>query len=73
MAETIADMTFAPKDLAARLNRVFRVPPDQALLQLRQICVETLDLVDAHVPGFDTAEYRANLRQHRGAWDALSQ
>jgi hypothetical protein len=70
MDELIAEMRLSPPDLASRLRAVFRLPPEEGVRELRLVCEQTLDLIDLHLPGFDTKEYRAGLSHRRGVWDA---
>lgn len=69
MDEMIGTMALKPPDLSARLKRSFRVEPTVGVQSLKALIAETLDLVDQHVPGFDTAPYRANFGKQRQTWD----
>ena len=55
------DLAVAPPDLAAHLKRVFRAAPREGVQEARRLIDETVDLVDAHLPGFDTVPVRARL------------
>jgi Domain of unknown function (DUF4037) len=70
LAETISFMGVKPADLSARLRESFRLEPTAAVAALGELIEETLALVDAHVPGFDTAPYRAESARRRTAYDA---
>ena len=70
MDEMIGAMRIAPPGLSARLKRAFRLEPLEAVHALKALIVETLDLVDAHAPGFDTTPYRVNMSRRRPVWDA---
>ncbi len=60
-ASIAADLMVAPPDLARRLNRVFRAAPRDGVREARRLIHETVDLVEAHLPEFDTAPVRARL------------
>jgi hypothetical protein len=70
MDEMIAEMRLKPDDLSARLKQAFRIEPIQGVRLLKEIIAETLALVEAHLPGFDTTPYRAKFGRQRGVWDA---
>ena len=55
------DLTVAPPDLAGRLKRVFRAEPREGVQEARRLIEETVALVEAHLPAFDTAPVRARL------------
>ena len=67
----IGDMRLAPVDLAARLKRVFRLPPRDGVRELRAVIEETLSQIGTHLPGVDTTPYRAALDRPRGVWDRV--
>lgn len=68
MDETIERLSLTPPNLSARLHEAFRAAPEPAVRSMEELISETLDLVDEHVPGFDTTPYRvANVRRH--PWD----
>jgi hypothetical protein len=69
MDETIGLMAIKPADLSARLKRSFRIEPGAAVEQLEALIEETLALVETHVPGVDTAPYRAHSAGRRVAFD----
>jgi hypothetical protein len=70
MDEMIGSMALKPGDLSARLKRAFRVEPTAGIRLLKELIAETLQLVEQHVPNFDTAPYHANFEKHRQSWDA---
>jgi hypothetical protein len=70
MDETIGLMAVKPADLSARLKRLFRIEPTAAVGELAALIEETLALAERHVPGHDTAPYRADLAKRRTAYDA---
>jgi predicted nucleotidyltransferase len=69
MDETIGLMAIKPAELSARLKRVFRVEPAAGVAMLEELVDETLALVEAHVPAFDTTPFRAAPADARTAWD----
>ena len=69
MDELIAEMQLRPPELDSRLRAVFRLSPTEGVRELLRLWEETLDLIDADVEGFDTAEYREELSYRRGVWD----
>jgi hypothetical protein len=69
MDETLAAMPHQPADCAARIKAAFRVEPVEGVGILKTLIAETLDLVELHVPDFDTAPYRANFSRLRQIWD----
>jgi Domain of unknown function (DUF4037) len=67
--ETIALMAVKPAGLSARLKRSFRIEPAAAVEEVEALIEETLALVEKHLPGVDTALYRADLTGRRAAYD----
>lgn len=55
----------APADLSARIARLLVAAPEQAVEDVCALAEETLDLVDAALPDFDTAQIRAGLDDTR--------
>ena len=63
-AEWIAgELAVAPPDLGGRMKRVFRADPRDGVQEARRLIEETVDLVAAHLPSFDTGPVRARLMQ----------
>jgi hypothetical protein len=50
----ISRMKLAPDRLADRLESLFRLEPESAAAELGRLVQETLALVEAELPGFDT-------------------
>jgi hypothetical protein len=69
MDEMIGTMRLKPDNLSERLKRAFRIEPEVAVRELKEIIAEVLTLVEKHAPEFDTTPYRANFAKGRGAWD----
>lgn len=68
-AELIDEMTIKPPDLLARLKSAYRLPPVEGVAALHAVIAEVFDLVDRHVPGFDTRPYRERVAQRRPVWN----
>jgi hypothetical protein len=60
-----AQLRIAPPNLALRLKRMLRDEPGAAVDQLHQLIDELFDLVELHLPGFDTSAARAGFAQRR--------
>jgi hypothetical protein len=69
MDETLATMPLKPEDCAVRIKAAFQTVPVEGVRVLKALIAETLDLVELHVPDFNTAPYRANFSRHRQIWD----
>lgn len=67
--ETIGLMTVKPTDLSTRLKDSFRLDPTAAVAALADLIDETLDLVETHADGLDTAPLRAERSRRRTAFD----
>jgi hypothetical protein len=72
MDQLIADMRLCPPDLGLRLKQVFRMAPRTGARLLHELALETLHLVDEHMPEVDTTEARRMLLGQRDAWDQPS-
>jgi hypothetical protein len=70
MDALIAAMRWAPPDLAARLRAAFRLPPAAGVAALHEVIEDVFRVVEARVPDFDVAPYRARVAARRGVWDA---
>lgn len=57
------ELTVAPPDLGRRMQRVFRADPRDGVQESRRLIEETVDLLEAHLPSFDTGPVRARLSQ----------
>ena len=55
------ELTVAPPDLSGRLKFVLRAEPRDGVDEARRLIEETVDLVEAHLPSFDTGPVRARL------------
>jgi hypothetical protein len=62
-------MRLKPADLSARLTRIFRMPPSEAVQALGQIWEEALVIVEAQQPDVDVSFARKRLRHRRTRWD----
>lgn len=61
IAHTVSEMTVKPARAAERLLAIWTLPPAEAVLQLEDLFLETLDLVDAQMPQVDTRPARERL------------
>ncbi|MCB9152873.1 MAG: hypothetical protein H6649_02305 [Caldilineae bacterium] len=61
----IDQMSVKPERLGERLSEVFRAAPTDAVVTVRTLANETLDLIDLHLPGCDTDFARAWLSYRR--------
>jgi hypothetical protein len=68
VAEQIEEMAVKPPDLLGRLKSAYRLPPAEGVLALHGVIADVFDLVDQHVPGFDTRPYRERMRGRRAVW-----
>jgi hypothetical protein len=69
MDEMIGEMRLKPANLSTRLKQAFQLESPAGVHSLKEIITEILTLVEQHLPGFDTAPYRANFKKHRQVWD----
>jgi predicted nucleotidyltransferase len=69
MEETLAAMPIQPPATAARLKTALRSEPVAALRGFKELCAETLRLVETHLPTFDTTPYWATFHRQRQVWD----
>jgi Domain of unknown function (DUF4037) len=65
MDETIGLMAIKPVDMSAGLKQSFRIEPTSAVGALEGLIEEMLELVETHLPGFDTARYRVDFATRR--------
>ncbi len=63
----IDQMAVKPDRLAQRLRAVFRAEPADGIALVQALAIETLDLIDLHLPGCDTDFARAWLSYRRAA------
>jgi hypothetical protein len=70
MGEMIDRMQLKPDDLSDRLEQAFRGQPALVVYELEELIADTLELVEAHVPDFDTGPFRVSVVKRRRAWDA---
>jgi hypothetical protein len=62
---TVAQMRIAPPDLARRLKLILLAEPRAAADQIHELIEETFDLVERHLPAFDTSAARAVFEERR--------
>ena len=63
------ELALTPPTIGDRLRGMFVVPPPQAAAELRAVLSETLDLVEAQYPQFNTATIRYGLEQPPHRYD----
>jgi hypothetical protein len=61
----IAQLPLAPPGLNRRLREILRAEPRAAVDQLSGLIEETFELIDWHLPGFDTSAARAQFGERR--------
>jgi hypothetical protein len=64
-----ASLPICPAGFAARLQQLYRLEPVAAVHEAQQLFDETLDLVERHLPGVETAFARKWYRHRRAQWD----
>ncbi|HZO87309.1 MAG TPA: DUF4037 domain-containing protein [Chthonomonadaceae bacterium] len=72
MNDTLRSFALQPANTAARLHRLFRVPPGEAAEAVRDLVEETFDLAERTLPGLDLSQHRANFRYTRPVAEAPS-
>jgi hypothetical protein len=65
--QLVAGMSQAPADLASRLRTAYQAEPAVAVRELRRLLVETLQLVERHLPEVDTAPGWAAVAGNRAS------
>ncbi|MFN8179000.1 MAG: nucleotidyltransferase domain-containing protein [bacterium] len=68
MGRFLAPMKIAPRDVAERLEDLFRQDRERALPRLKTLVEETVALVEAHLPEVDTSAVRALLARRAQVW-----
>lgn len=63
MYPVLETLQVGPQDTAARMRRMFEVPPPQAAELLNGVLAETLSIVEKHYPQIDTGAVRDSLDQ----------
>jgi predicted nucleotidyltransferase len=64
---TLNSFAIAPTELIPRLRRMFQIPPAQALVEMRSILMEILDLIVQYHPQIDVALARFQVQHVRTA------
>lgn len=65
------DLAIKPEHLSARMTQAFQSEPLTATSTLRDLIVETYDLIEAHMPDVDTIEARSEFLKQRPQVAAL--
>lgn len=68
MGHFVEQMSVAPTNLTARLERLFCADPQVAASQLKKLVQETLDLVDTHMPQVNTSSARQRIGWRQQPW-----
>lgn len=66
MAQTIDAMQIKPSNLMTRMKRVYQSSPKEAVEELHSLIEDLFDLIEAHLPEFETESAKAWF-QHRRA------
>jgi hypothetical protein len=68
MRTFIATLDVAPARLGERLEALWYLPPERAVLQLRELVADTVALVERELPEVDTAACRKGLARRDEPW-----
>lgn len=68
MRETAVSMTIKPPHLEDRLSQIFLQPPPDAIQTTHQLLLDTLALVEKHLPQLDVAGTRTAVNRLRRPW-----
>lgn len=70
LEKLLPDMTITPLDLAIRLKRLNDLTPEDIIQEMTVIFLETLDLIDMHLPQTDTGYARQWIHYRRPVFTA---
>lgn len=65
MYRLINEMAIKPENLGGRIHQTFQTEPLAATSILRDLILETYDLIDTHMPEIETAEARSEFLKQR--------
>jgi hypothetical protein len=68
MSRFIMQMEIAPKNLAERLEGLFKHPAPVAVCELEALVRETIELVEVHMPQIDTSAAKQKLGWRQQPW-----
>lgn len=68
MHRFIDQMSIAPENLAARLEKLFQTDMQSALAELESLVAETVKLVETHLPHIDTTSAKRRLGWRQQPW-----
>jgi Nucleotidyltransferase domain len=68
MSRFIEQMEIAPENLAARLEGLFHYEPHIAVHQLEELVMETVELVEIHMPQVNTSSAKRKLGWRQQPW-----
>lgn len=69
MARFVNQMTIKPDDFTARVESAFTADPTAASVVLRDLVIETVALVEEHLPSVDTSAVRKRVEMARKRWE----
>ena len=69
MRTFIEKMNIAPQNLYERLESIYNQEPLSAANQLKELVVETVDLVELHMPDIDISKIRNALERREHSWE----
>ncbi len=72
MRQFIEQMNIAPENLYIRLESLYHTEPIAAASQLKELVVETVDLVELHLPEIDTSKVRHTLKRQQRVWKPVT-
>ena len=68
MKQFIEQMNIAPENLYTRLESIYHQEPLSAASQLKKLVVETVELVELHMPEIDTSKVKQQLNRQQRIW-----
>lgn len=61
-------MSIAPQNLYLRLETIYQLEPLAAAERLKQLIVETVELVELHLPEINTSKARQSIERQPYTW-----
>ncbi|MDJ0572341.1 MAG: hypothetical protein QNJ53_25315 [Pleurocapsa sp. MO_192.B19] len=72
MKQFIEQMNIAPENLYVRLESLYHQEPLSAASQLKELVVETVELVELYLPEIDTSKVRKSLDRQQRIWKPVT-
>lgn len=72
MKQFIEQMNIAPENLYMRLESLYHQEPLSAASQLKNLVVETVELVELYMPEIDTVKIRESLDRQKRIWKPVT-